>query len=248
MKYTITAEIKKLIQSTSFNKDTKDKLLEREFITYDDLIKIYKLQISSGGKFNNILSSFSKLTPIFTHKDPMKNKPTNKTAGYTKLMNRLKAEEQEKEYQSYLSKSKSKNVVNSSRSNDNAVEKIGQYSFLDKNNENQRSNVNSMAKEVKHQVTTIVNVLLTVFSASYAIWYWSGSSMNIDNSIRVLLSIFFGLLVLIAEVVVFSGYLKKVDEARVKEQNKKETKQVVETFTFGGKYKRDGKNTNNPVT
>lgn len=69
MKYTITAEIKKLIQATSLDIDTKDKLLQRKFITYDDLIKIYEFQISSGDKDNNILSSFGKLTPIFTHND-----------------------------------------------------------------------------------------------------------------------------------------------------------------------------------
>lgn len=88
------------------------------------------------------------------------------------------------------------------------------------------------AKQLKHQITTIFNVLVSVCSVSYAVWYWTDSSMRISAPARVLLSLFFGLLVLIAEVVVFNGFLSRVEDARRKETTKKEVRKLVSTVTI----------------
>lgn len=84
-------------------------------------------------------------------------------------------------------------------------------------------------KELKNQLTTIVNILISVASVAYAVWYWTGSSWGLQDSYRVLVSLFFGLLVLVAEVVVYLGYLNKVEDARIREQKKKEVKKVIRT-------------------
>lgn len=88
------------------------------------------------------------------------------------------------------------------------------------------------AKELKHQLTTIVNILISVASVAYALWYWTGSSMHINNAYRVLICLFFSLLVLVAEVVVFNGYLNKLDEAKINERRKPEVKKVIDSVTF----------------
>lgn len=88
------------------------------------------------------------------------------------------------------------------------------------------------AKEVKSHITTIFNILISVASVVYAIWYWTSTSWAIRDSYRVLLCLFFGLLVLIAEVVVYMGYLNKIEDAKIRERNKKEVKKVIRTVTF----------------
>ncbi|GMF03840.1 unnamed protein product [Ambrosiozyma monospora] len=89
-------------------------------------------------------------------------------------------------------------------------------------------------KQLKQQLTTIFNIFISVVSVGYAVWYWSGSSMRLNDGVRILLCLFFSLLVLVAEVVMFGGYLKKIDDARIVERKKKEVKHVVETVTFSG--------------
>ena len=43
---------------------------------------------------------------------------------------------------------------------------------------------------------------------------------------------FFGLLVLVAEVVVYMGYINKIEDARDKERKKKEVKKVVRSINL----------------
>ena len=72
-------------------------------------------------------------------------------------------------------------------------------------------------------------------------WYWSGSSLGLasDYAIRMLLSLVVAIIVLIAEVVVFGGYVRKVDEARERERASVERKTVVETVVIkSGESKR----------
>lgn len=92
-------------------------------------------------------------------------------------------------------------------------------------------------KQIKEQVTTVFNILLSVISVVMAIWYWSRSSSRFPIEIRILLCLFFGLLVLIAEVVVYNGYLQRLDEAKIKERSKKERKKVVKTIRISANKK-----------
>lgn len=82
----------------------------------------------------------------------------------------------------------------------------------------------SMAKELRSQLTTIVNVLVLVALVVYAVWHWTRLLWGLSNGLRVLCCLFFGVLVLVAEVVVFSGYLLRVEDARKRERAKREVK------------------------
>ena len=59
-------------------------------------------------------------------------------------------------------------------------------------------------KQIKEQVTTVFNVLVSVVSVVVAIWYWTGTSTNFPVHVRLLLCLFFGILVLVADVVVYN--------------------------------------------
>lgn len=58
-------------------------------------------------------------------------------------------------------------------------------------------------KELKEVYTTILNILITVVSSVVACWYWTPFT---DINLRVLLCLFVGILVLVADVVVYNSF------------------------------------------
>ncbi|EKD14913.1 uncharacterized protein L3040_003873 [Drepanopeziza brunnea f. sp. 'multigermtubi'] len=84
--------------------------------------------------------------------------------------------------------------------------------------------------DVDRQVTLIFNVLVSVFACAAAIWiaakWWSTPA-------RLALSMSGSALIGVAEVVVYSGYLRRVGEAKGKEKKVKEVKEIVKTWVVG---------------
>lgn len=89
-----------------------------------------------------------------------------------------------------------------------------------------------MAKEIREQITTVFNVLVSVVSVVFAVWYWSGSSTWLPLHYRVILCLFFGILILVAELVVYNSYLRKISDAKEKERAKIEKKKVVKEIVI----------------
>jgi TMEM199 family protein len=85
--------------------------------------------------------------------------------------------------------------------------------------------------DVNRQVTLIFNVLISIAACAAAIWmaarWW-------DTPARLALSMSGSLLVGIAEVVVYSGYIRRLGEAKQKEGAVKEVKEIVKTWVIGG--------------
>lgn len=85
--------------------------------------------------------------------------------------------------------------------------------------------------DVDRQVALIFNVLISIVACAAAIWiaakWWSTPA-------RLALSLSGSLLVGIAEVVVYSGYIRRVGDAKGKEKSIKEVKEVVNTWIVGG--------------
>lgn len=63
-------------------------------------------------------------------------------------------------------------------------------------------------KELKEIYTTILNILITVVSSIVACWYWTPYR---DINLRVLLCLFVGILVLVADVVVYNSFRRNTD-------------------------------------
>ncbi|KAK9478050.1 endoplasmic reticulum-based factor for assembly of V-ATPase-domain-containing protein [Lipomyces japonicus] len=91
-------------------------------------------------------------------------------------------------------------------------------------------------KEFKQQISVIINVLFSVISVGFAAWTWGGASLNTGK--RLLLSLFAAVVVLIAEVVLYMGYLQRVDDARKEERRKKEIKEVIAHTEFKSSVKQ----------
>lgn len=86
---------------------------------------------------------------------------------------------------------------------------------VDNGEEEKQQSMQEIHKEIKEQLTTIVNIFLTVISCIVACWYWT-PFMNI--SYRLILCIFVGLLVLIADVVVYNSFQRNIKTSKSKKQ------------------------------
>lgn len=178
---------------------------EKDHITHKELIKIY-----NDYKPTSSLIELVRTTKMhIPNKNETQQKPKSKE--YIQLMERLRREQKEKEFKDLVSPKQ-------------------QYETLYDTRDDETISPAQMNKELKSNLTTIVNILISVGSVVYAIWYWTDSSWGLPNSYRVLLCLFFGVLVLVAEVVVYMGYINKIEAARTKEKNKKEIKKVIKTL------------------
>lgn len=84
--------------------------------------------------------------------------------------------------------------------------------------------------DINRQVMLIFNVLISVFACAAAIWmvgrWWSTPA-------RLALSMSGALLVGIAEVVVYTGYIRQLGDAKGKEKGVKEVKEIIKTWVVG---------------
>ncbi|CZT10399.1 uncharacterized protein RAG0_14893 [Rhynchosporium agropyri] len=84
--------------------------------------------------------------------------------------------------------------------------------------------------DINRQTTLIFNVLVSIVACAVAIWiaakWWSTPA-------RLAMSMSGSALVGVAEVVVYSGYLRRVGEATEKEKEVKEVKEIVNTWVVG---------------
>jgi uncharacterized membrane protein len=242
MKYQIDTNVEKLVRESSIEKGDIDAILNSRSISYDEFTQVYDSYNNEKKKQKQIsckMYYMGKMTPIITaytkrqHQADSSNEKvesgSGKTKEYLQLMQRLRREQEEREYMNLLNKG------NTAQSMNKEAGGIGKYSFLDEEGSVKRGAA-SEVKEVKHQITTIFNIFITVISAGYAVWYWSGSSMGLVDveqyGLRILMSLFVGILVLVAEVVVFGGYLRKIDEAKERERNTVEEKVVIDTVVI----------------
>ncbi len=97
--------------------------------------------------------------------------------------------------------------------------------------------------DVDRQMALILNVLLSIVACAAAIWiaarWWSTPA-------RLALSMSGSILVGVAEVVVYSGYIRRVGEAKGKEKSVKEVKEIMNTWIVGAGQNKDN-STEEPI-
>lgn len=152
-----------------------------------------------GGEY--ALSKLVKGTSVYIAPKP---KPAPKPKEYVEMMKRLDVQYQEAEY---------KRMLNLEASPDGSED----------------ITPSMMIKQTREQLSAIANVIISVFSVAWAMWYWSGSS-GYSIATRTLLSVFGGIGILVAEVVVYMGYKNKVQDAKKTERKKVEKTKIIKTY------------------
>lgn len=148
------------------------------------------------------------------------------TSEYKALMARLRAEEESRAYERMLNppaplETFSQRFPNSAA---HAFSSTASHMPPEADDDMSFANVNS-------QMALIANVLISVICCAAAIWmvarWWSTPA-------RLALSMSGSFVVGAAEVVIYMGYVRRVDEAKGKEARKKEVKEVLRTWVVGG--------------
>ncbi|QLQ78132.1 hypothetical protein HG537_0A03790 [Torulaspora globosa] len=181
-------------------RDEIEAILKIGHLSIDSLIDHYEHYLK--GKI-----SLKRLLSPMEFKFKAKHIPGSQySPEFKKDMERLSLQQRENEYQELIQKSRL--TFSPSGKNDDPTPA-------------------QMAKEIREQMTTVFNVLVSVVSVVFAIWYWSGSTTRLPLHYRVIFCLFFGILILVAEVVVYNSYLRKINDAKLKERSKIEKKKIV---------------------
>ncbi|CCF57956.1 hypothetical protein KAFR_0D03080 [Kazachstania africana CBS 2517] len=197
-------ELNETTKRDEFNTEI-NSYLQKKSIPISALLDFYETYWKDAIRLKDLLTPFD-----FKFKE--KYVPgSGYSTEFKKQLELLSLKEQELEYQTMIRNDKSITLQTMNMDNDNLT-------------------MSKINKQIKEQITTIFNILISVLSVIWAIWYWSKSSAGLAIHYRILLCLFFGLLVLIAEVVLYKSYLNKIHDAKVREKNKKERKKIVKTL------------------
>lgn len=232
MRYKFGAYVKETVLKSNIDAVDKDRIIRSGEITFTELRTVCQ-GVKNG---RSLLQCLADSVPVFTSYEKIREKESKKSPEYIALMDRLRAEASEREYRALLAERRG---GISDRAG--TIDAVGKYAFLEEdsrgNNDNNNNNNNNgrVAKAVKQQLATVANVAVTVFSVAYAVWRWAERLNKADTGTRALLSIAAALLVLVAEVVIFGGYVRRVEDARQRERVTPERKAVVDTVVIGGR-------------
>lgn len=98
--------------------------------------------------------------------------------------------------------------------------------------------------DVNRQLGLIINVLVSIICCAVAIWV---AARRWAVPLRLGMSMSGSGLVAVAEVVIYLGYLRRIKESKIKEKEKVETKEVIESWVLDGSKGTEKASSNDSV-
>ncbi|OAG03435.1 uncharacterized protein CC84DRAFT_1095677 [Paraphaeosphaeria sporulosa] len=174
------------------------------------------------------LDALLRNSTVYTAPPPPKKEPTPE---YKALMARLRAEEEARIYNRMLNPDPLAKTETFSQRFPNAATPFSLSTPYDKVDEDDLS-----YEEVHRQIILIINVLVSIVACAVFIWvaarHWSVPK-------RLGLSMGGSGVVAIAEVVVYSGYVRSIAEAKKREKKKPEIKKIVQSWVIDGNENKE---------
>ncbi|KAK2057222.1 hypothetical protein LY76DRAFT_606412 [Colletotrichum caudatum] len=215
--------------ATSVATPTEEPNLERpavgDPITHGQVLTLWrdlKSECIDGFSLEGLLRGAS----VYIPPPPPKPEPS---AEYKALMARLRREEEERTYQHMMKQpSRTDNF-----SQPVATHASRAHAFAEVNRpmrESDNGDDEVMLGDVQKQVMVIFNFLVSIVGVAATIWvaarWWNVTA-------RILLTLAGAILVLVAEVAVYSGYVWKITEAKANRKEPEEIKEVMHTWVLG---------------
>ena len=196
-------------------------------ISHGQIIAISKYLESKSAKeinghpMTSALDSLLRGSRIYHEPPPKKLQPTSE---YQALMARLRREEEAAAYERMISpplpvetfKQRFPNAVGARLFGNAETSEIDEVTYAD----------------VNRQIALIFNVIISIVACSVALWM---ASKHWSVPKRLGLSMGGSGIVAIAEVVVYSGYIRRVQAAKIQSKNQVEVKEVIDTWEIGGR-------------
>ncbi|ORY01343.1 endoplasmic reticulum-based factor for assembly of V-ATPase-domain-containing protein [Clohesyomyces aquaticus] len=202
-----------------------DPISHGQLIDVSKTLKQHAASLESEGEGAAVpgsyrLDSLLRGSRVYIPPPPPKKEPTPE---YKALMARLRRDEEARTYERMLNPPR-------------ATESFGQRfpaSPLARQNPTRvdlaQDDDEVSYEEVHRQIILIINVIVSIVACSVFIWvaarHWSAPK-------RLGLSMSGSGIVAIAEVVIYSGYVRRVKEAKVREKKKPEIKEIIESWVI----------------
>ncbi|KAB8345985.1 hypothetical protein FH972_023037 [Carpinus fangiana] len=155
------------------------------------------------------------LRGVTVYVEPPKPKP-QQTEEYKTLMARLRRDAEERSYEAMIAQSQSE-------AGSRAPNTIAPMHSTDEEDEMTYS-------DVSRQLTLILNVLISIIFCAVSIWM---AAWHWATPTRLFASMAGSIVVGVAEVVIYAGYIRRLKEAKTKEKKKKEVKSITDTWIIG---------------
>lgn len=89
--------------------------------------------------------------------------------------------------------------------------------------------------DVNRQMALIINVLVSIIACSVAVWV---AARHLSTPYRLALSMTSSVVVAVAEVAIYTGYIRRVREAKQTEKVKTEKKEILDTWVIDANKER----------
>ncbi|TDZ54569.1 hypothetical protein CTRI78_v006251 [Colletotrichum trifolii] len=204
-------------------------------ITHDQIIKLWKA-LKREGMAEYSLEGLLRGSHVYIPPPLPKPEPSNE---YKALMARLRHEEEERSYQRMLKQPPRMEAF--SQQFPNASAQASAFAEVNRPiRESDNGDDEVTFGDVQKQVMVILNFLLSVIGVAATIWiaarWWSVTA-------RIFLTMGGALVVLVAEVAVYSGYIWRLTEAKTNRKEPKEVRKVMQTWVVGQDEKPEEDNT-----
>ncbi|KAK2021074.1 hypothetical protein LX32DRAFT_605411 [Colletotrichum zoysiae] len=194
-------------------------------ITHGQVLNLWR-DLKSEGIDGFSLEGLLRGASVYIPPPPPKPEPS---AEYKALMARLRREEEERTYQRMMKQpSRTDNF-----SQPVATHASRAHAFAEVNRpmrESDNGDDEVTLGDVQKQVMVIFNFLVSIVGVAATIWiaarWWNVTA-------RILLTLAGAILVLVAEVAVYSGYVWKMTEAKASRKEPEEIKEVMHTWVLG---------------
>ncbi|ROV90805.1 hypothetical protein VPNG_09849 [Cytospora leucostoma] len=199
-------------------------------ISHAQIVHLWKQckMLDAGGEGGGGLSLEILLrgANLYVPPPPPKPEPSKE---YKALMARLRRDEEERRYQRMVS---SPNLLDSQPRNfAQQFPLADQFAQINRpSNKDDMGDDDVLMNDVHRQVVLVINFLVTIFGCAATLWvlarWWSTPA-------RMFLTMGGTLLVAVAEVAVYSGYVWHLGQAKKNEAKLKEVKEIVQTWVVG---------------
>ncbi|KAM7186451.1 Endoplasmic reticulum-based factor for assembly of V-ATPase domain containing protein [Naviculisporaceae sp. PSN 640] len=194
-------------------------------ISHGQIVDLWKLVRDKGdGKYT--LEMLLKGSRVYSPPPPPKPEPSDE---YKELMARLRREEEQRAYDRMANPLPPMETFTQRFPSARGMA----HAFAEANRPTREEDIGDDGvtyNEVHRQLMLILNVLLSVIGVAATLWtlakWWSTPA-------RLFLAMGGSVLVGVTEVVLYSGYIWHLGDAKKKDKKFKEVKQVVQTWTVG---------------
>ncbi|KAK1723341.1 hypothetical protein CaCOL14_012277 [Colletotrichum acutatum] len=202
-----------------------------EPITHSQILDLWK-SLKTEGIEGFSLEGLLRGARVYVPPPPPKPEPS---AEYKALMARLRREEEERTYQRMLKQPSRMEAF--SQQFPSAAARAHAFAEVNRPmNEADHGDDEVTLGDVQKQIMVILNFLISIIGVAATIWiaarWWNVTA-------RIFLTLGGAIVVLIAEVAVYSGYVWRIGEAKSKTKEPEEIREVMQSWVLGKESKGD---------